>query len=70
MSGLRGIFLTSEDPAAAARFYQDVAKLKLEKVGSEGGYVYWKIDEAAFNWRSTMQRSLRTTLIRLVLNRT
>ncbi|MTD93064.1 VOC family protein [Hyphomicrobium sp. xq] len=41
---LRGIFLTSEQPEACARFYIDVAGLPLEHVGTEGVYVYWKID--------------------------
>jgi hypothetical protein len=41
---LRGIFLTSEQPEACARFYIDVAGLALEHVGTEGVYVYWKVD--------------------------
>jgi len=41
---LRGVFLTSENPQATAGFYQRVAALPLEKVGAEGGYVYWRID--------------------------
>jgi hypothetical protein len=41
---LRGIFLTSEEPRATAKFYQDVARLELEQVGSAGSYVYWKAD--------------------------
>ena len=41
---LRGIFLTSEQPEACARFYTDVAGLPLERVGTEGVYVYWKVD--------------------------
>jgi hypothetical protein len=41
---LRGIFLTSEQPEACARFYIDVAGLALERVGTEGVYVYWKVD--------------------------
>ena len=40
---LRGIFLTSE-PESCARFYIDVAGLALERVGTEGVYVYWKVD--------------------------
>lgn len=41
---LRGIFLTSEQPEACARFYIDVAGLELERVGTERVYVYWKVD--------------------------
>ena len=41
---LRGIFLTSEQPEACARFYIDVVGLALERVGTEGVYVYWKVD--------------------------
>jgi hypothetical protein len=41
---LRGIFLTSEQPEACARFYIDVVGLPLERVGTEGVYVYWKVD--------------------------
>ncbi|MGC3956374.1 MAG: hypothetical protein QM804_19400 [Propionicimonas sp.] len=37
------MFLTSTDPAAAARFYREVAGLPLEEVG-EGGYTYWRLD--------------------------
>lgn len=43
-STFRGVFLTSEDPACTARFYQDIARLELEVVGREGAYQYWKID--------------------------
>jgi catechol 2,3-dioxygenase-like lactoylglutathione lyase family enzyme len=39
----RGVFLTSENPAATADFYRDVAGLALEKVGA-GEHVYWKAD--------------------------
>jgi predicted enzyme related to lactoylglutathione lyase len=42
---LRGVFLTSDDPAGTAAFYRDVANLELEQIGDEGGYVYWKIDK-------------------------
>lgn len=42
---LRGIFLTSERPAATADFYERVAQLPLEKVGKEGEYAYWRIDD-------------------------
>ncbi|MES5483857.1 VOC family protein [Bradyrhizobium sp. INPA03-11B] len=41
---LRGIFLTSETPEATARFYEEVARLPLEKIGGNGGYVYWRLD--------------------------
>ncbi len=40
---LRGVFLTSIDPAATARFYREVAGLPLEQAG-EGGYTYWLLD--------------------------
>ena len=43
---LRGIFLTSEEPGVTAKFYQDVAKVELEQVGSTGSYVYWKADKS------------------------
>jgi hypothetical protein len=43
-AALRGIFLTSEQPETCARFYIDVAGLPLERVGTEGVYVYWKVD--------------------------
>jgi hypothetical protein len=42
---LRGIFLTSTDPAATATFYKNVAGLALEEVGSESKYRYWKVDD-------------------------
>jgi len=41
---LRGIFLTSEDPAKTAQFYRDVAGVDLEQVGNPATYAYWKID--------------------------
>lgn len=41
---LRGIFLTSEDPATTAKFYRDIAKLELEQVGDATTCVYWKVD--------------------------
>jgi hypothetical protein len=41
---LRGIFLTSDHPAATAAFYREVARLPVEKVGKEPDYVYWKYD--------------------------
>ena len=45
---LRGIFLTAQDPAATAKFYQEVARLDLEQIGNTGGYIYWKIDRDGF----------------------
>ena len=39
----RGVFLTSVDPAATARFYRDVAGFPLEQAG-EGEYTYWRLD--------------------------
>jgi hypothetical protein len=44
MTRLRSVFLTSENPEAAARFYEQVTQLPMEKVGAEGGYVYWRLD--------------------------
>jgi Glyoxalase-like domain len=41
---LRGIFLTSEDPAKTAKFYRDIAKVELEQVGDATTHVYWKVD--------------------------
>ena len=41
---LRGIFLTSDDPASTARFYREVARLELEQIGDGSTYVYWKVD--------------------------
>ena len=43
-STLRGIFLTSEDPAKTAQFYSEVAGLELEQVGGKANS-YWKIDK-------------------------
>lgn len=40
----RGIFLTSEKPEATAKFYERVAALPLEAVGTPGVYVYWRLD--------------------------
>jgi predicted enzyme related to lactoylglutathione lyase len=40
----RGVFLTSEDAAATARFYREVAGLALTQIGSDGEYVYWRVD--------------------------
>ncbi len=42
---LRGLFLTSENPEATARFYEDVARLPLERIHSETGYTYWRTDD-------------------------
>lgn len=44
ISVLRGIFLTSDEPEATARFYRDVAGVDLEQVGSAESYRYWKLD--------------------------
>lgn len=41
---LRGIFLTSGNPEATAEFYRRVALLPLETVGTQGEYVYWRLD--------------------------
>lgn len=41
---LRGIFLTSDNPAVTARFYVEVAGLSLEAVEANS-YRYWKLDE-------------------------
>ena len=38
-----GVFLTSADPAATARFYREVAGFPLEQAG-DGGYTYWRLD--------------------------
>lgn len=40
----RGVFLTSEKPEETARFYEQVAGLPLETVGTPGQYVYWRLD--------------------------
>ena len=48
MPGVRGVFLTSAQPARTAQFYREVAGLPLEEIGSPGGYVYWKHDEGGF----------------------
>ncbi|MFT4296757.1 MAG: SRPBCC domain-containing protein [Micropruina sp.] len=42
-TAFRGVFLTSTDPAATARFYRDIAGFPLEQAG-EGGYNYWRLD--------------------------
>jgi len=44
MALLRGVFLTSDDPARTAQFYEQVAQLPIERIGEEGGYQYWKMD--------------------------
>lgn len=41
----RGVFLTSENPEKTARFYQQVAALPIEKIGAEGQYTYWRVDD-------------------------
>jgi predicted enzyme related to lactoylglutathione lyase len=41
----RGVFLTSEAPEATAAFYERVAALPLEVVGSPGEYRYWRLDQ-------------------------
>lgn len=41
---LRGVFLTSDNPEATARFYRDVAGLALEQVGGPSTFVYWRVD--------------------------
>jgi hypothetical protein len=41
---LRGIFLTSEQPQVTARFYEQVALLELETIGTPEHYVYWRCD--------------------------
>jgi hypothetical protein len=40
----RGIFLTSDQPAATADFYREVAGQPLEAVGDEGQYIHWRLD--------------------------
>ena len=40
----RGVFLTSDNPEATARFYEQVASLPLETVGAKDRYVYWRLD--------------------------
>lgn len=42
-TAFRGVFLTSADPAATARFYRDIAGFPLERAG-EGGHSYWRLD--------------------------
>jgi hypothetical protein len=42
---LRGVFLTSTQPARTAAFYRDVAGVALDEVGDPGSYVYWKVDD-------------------------
>jgi hypothetical protein len=44
MARLRSVFLTSENPEATARFYEQIAQLPMEKAGAEGGHVYWRLD--------------------------
>lgn len=40
----RGIFLTSAMPETTAQFYERVASLSLETVGSRDEYRYWRLD--------------------------
>jgi hypothetical protein len=40
----RGVFLTSDKPEATAKFYEQVAALPLETVGTPGDYIYWRLD--------------------------
>jgi hypothetical protein len=35
----RGVFLTSGNPEATAKFYEQVAALPIEKIGAEGQYL-------------------------------
>lgn len=42
-STFRGVFLTSQNPAATAEFYRTVARLPLETV-TAGEYTYWRLD--------------------------
>lgn len=41
-----GVFLTSEKPEATAKFYEQVALLPLETVGTPGEYIYWRLEHA------------------------
>ena len=43
MAALRGIFLTSKNPATTAHFYREVAEFPLEEVDADG-YSYWRLD--------------------------
>jgi catechol 2,3-dioxygenase-like lactoylglutathione lyase family enzyme len=43
-SRFRGVFLTSEHPDMTAKFYEQVAGLRLAKIGGEDQYVYWRFD--------------------------
>lgn len=45
MTFLRGVFLTSEQPAVTAEFYREVVGLALEEMESEPGYIYWRLDK-------------------------
>lgn len=40
----RGVFLTSNSPSETARFYEMVAELPLEKIETDSGYSYWRVD--------------------------
>ena len=63
MMRLRSVFLTSENPEVAARFYAQVAQLPMEKVGVEGGSFTGGWIGMACNWRFTTPRRLPITLI-------
>lgn len=40
----RGVFLTSEEPEVTAKFYKQVALLPLERVGTPGQHIYWRLE--------------------------
>lgn len=40
----RGVFLTSDNPSATAKFYAEIAGVKFEEVSSSN-YTYWKYNE-------------------------
>ena len=42
---LRGVFLTSSEPARLARWYRDVARLTLEEMQASPTYTYWRADD-------------------------
>ncbi|MFH0412362.1 VOC family protein [Corynebacterium sp. L4756] len=48
-TSLRGIFLTSSDPAETAKFYHEVAQLQLTSV-TAGDYTYWEYDDAGMQF--------------------
>ena len=41
---IRGVFLTSQNPADTARFYHEVAGLEVSACGNEGQSIYWKVE--------------------------